>query len=155
MRVLVEGTTLFRTSSLENEVLEVKVGSAVMSIVNAGKLSNGTQGVVTGFVVSSTPSPFPMHPLVRWSSKLHGVFEERVDPIVVQLEGARASRSDAPTELLACMPISGADAMTVHKAVGQTLSNGVVLDCSGGFPAMHQLYEALSRPPSFRIRYSG
>ena len=141
----------------EHEVLEVKLGSAVMSVVNAGKLSNGTRGVVTDFVLppsrpvtkrggASPPSPFPDHPVVRWSSERHGDFEERVDPLFVLLERGATSCTN---KLLAYMPIMGADAMTVHKAVGQTLRNGVVLDCSGGLPACHQLYEALSRPPSF------
>ena len=110
------------------------------------KLANGSRGVVSGFRRPKQISPLSLWyleklsqtglPVVHWNKTPESPgFTSIIEPEVYERPAG---------QFIIQLPGSNAHALTIHKAVGSTLE-AAVIDCSGGLPAEHALYEALSR----------
>jgi len=121
--------TLIR-GCLSPEVLELKVGAAVMFTKNSpkGLFVNGTLGIVEGF------DPASNYPIIR-TREGRKIVVEPAD-WVMEENGEDVAR-------ITQFPLRLAWAITVHKSQGMSL-DGAVMDLSGVFE-YGQGYVALSR----------
>ena len=114
---------------------EFKIGVKVLHTLNIGKLANGTMGVVTSFYKISGE----VWPKVSWHPVGHPPFRTTVIPIASQSEDDVLPDGRVKSRL----PMILAEALSIHKALGMTLSGGEI-ECSGIWD-FAQFYEAISR----------
>jgi len=120
-----------------DETVVLKVGAQVMLLINkndGSDLVNGSRGVVTGFLPSTTP-------LVKFHS--HEV-PIPIEKYTWEIEGETMSQTQLPLKL--------AYALTVHKSQGATLDSALI-DIGADIFECGQAYVALSRVKSLECLY--
>ena len=123
------------TTASYSELLELKIGAIVMCTVNLDMdngICNGSQGVITGFAVSSNV-PLPEVTFVNGIKKVIGLH-------YVQSE-------EYPSIAVGQIPLCLAWALTIHKIQGATLQMADI-DVGNQIFECGQTYVALSRVES-------
>ena len=168
-----ENHLVFLQPTEEFPLLRLKIGARVMHTFNRPPdLANGTLGAVLRFVPPSSPGPYTLVPLVKWDRPCQAdfvrevqpthrhlafadncdepdgsslLFETNDQPFLDSIVRSTLQRNGENRDLILCLPIVLAFAMTIHKSIGSNLKSFVIVDCGSGLFGPYMLRVAASR----------
>ena len=154
-------------------LLRLKIGARVMHTFNRPPdLANGTLGTVLRFIQPTSPGPYTSVPLVQWdhprqsdfvrevqATHRHLAFPDNSDepdgscldiethdqPFLDSIVRSTLQHKGENRDLILCLPLVLAFAMTIHKSIGSNLKSFVIVDCGKGLFGPYMLRVAASR----------